>query len=113
MSKQRLRDTWLIHKHEAGVLALLYVTMTAIWLSFGLLLTHPLKNTAIVHNDQSVSKFKMPDRQIDQMIGKLPVSTALSRNICRTIRTDDQIHSRFFNQNGLYVDVAPEERDDL
>jgi|SwirhirootsSR2_FD_contig_51_4700475_length_1167_multi_2_in_0_out_0_1 undecaprenyl-diphosphatase len=62
MSKQRLRDTWLIHKHEAGVLALLYVTMTAIWLSFGLLLTHPLKNTAIVHNDQSISEWFVPHR---------------------------------------------------
>ncbi|HEY4610163.1 MAG TPA: hypothetical protein VIH06_13195, partial [Ilumatobacteraceae bacterium] len=57
MKKQRLRDTWLIHKHEAGVLALIYVAMTAVWLGIGLLLTHPLKNSFIVHNDQSVSEW--------------------------------------------------------
>jgi len=55
--QQRLRDTWLIHKHEAGVLGLIYVAMTAVWLGFGLLLTHPLKNSFIVHNDQSVSEW--------------------------------------------------------
>jgi membrane-associated phospholipid phosphatase len=57
MTKQRLRDTWLIHKHEAAVLGLIYVAMTAVWLGFGLLLTHPLKNSFIVHNDQSVSEW--------------------------------------------------------
>ena len=62
MSKQRLRDTWLIHKHEAAVLGLLYVTMTAVWFSFGWLLTHPLKNSAIVHNDQSMAEWFVPHR---------------------------------------------------
>ncbi|HEY5422786.1 MAG TPA: phosphatase PAP2 family protein [Ilumatobacteraceae bacterium] len=62
MSKQRLRDTWLIHKHEAAVLGLLYVTMTAVWFSFGWLLTRPLKNSAIVHNDQSMSEWFVPHR---------------------------------------------------
>ena len=62
MSKQRLRDTWLIHKHEAAVLGLLYVTMTAVWFSFGWLLTRPLKNSAIVHNDQSMAEWFVPHR---------------------------------------------------
>jgi len=62
MSKQRLRDTWLIHKHEAAVLGLLYVAMTAVWFSFGWLLTHPLKNSAIVHNDQSMAEWFVPHR---------------------------------------------------
>jgi len=62
MSKQRLRDTWLIHKHEAAVLGLLYVAMTAVWFSFGWLLTRPLKNSAIVHNDQSMSEWFVPHR---------------------------------------------------
>jgi membrane-associated phospholipid phosphatase len=57
MQKQRLRDTWLIRKHEAGVLALIYMAMTAVWLGFGFLLTHPLKNSFIVRNDQSVSEW--------------------------------------------------------
>src|SRR4051794_17868936 len=57
MQKHRLRDTWLIRKHEAGLLALIYLAMTAVWLGFGLLLTHPLKNSFIVHNDQSVSEW--------------------------------------------------------
>ena len=62
MPKQRLRDTWLIHKHEAAVLGLLYVAMTAVWFSFGWLLTRPLKNSAIVHNDQSMSEWFVPKR---------------------------------------------------
>jgi len=62
MPKQRLRDTWLIHKHEAAVLGLLYVTMTAVWFTFGWLLTHPLKNSAIVHRDQSISEWFVPKR---------------------------------------------------
>jgi len=63
MTKQpRLRDTWLIHKHEAAVLGLIYVAMTAVWFSIGWLLTRPLKHSAIVHNDESISKWFVPHR---------------------------------------------------
>jgi undecaprenyl-diphosphatase len=62
MPQQRLRDTWIIRKHEAAVLGLLYVAMTAVWFSFGWLLTRPLKNSAIVHNDQSMAEWFVPHR---------------------------------------------------
>ena len=55
--KQRLRDTWIIRKPEALTLLGLYVVMTAAWLAIGELLTHPLKDTWVVHNDQSVSEW--------------------------------------------------------
>jgi undecaprenyl-diphosphatase len=57
MPKQRLRDTWIIRKPEALTLAALYVAMTAVWVAIGLLLTHPLKNSWIVHTDQSISEW--------------------------------------------------------
>jgi len=55
--KQRLRDTWIIRKPEALTLLGLYVVMTGVWLGIGELLTHPLKDTWVVHNDQSVSEW--------------------------------------------------------
>ena len=55
--KQRLRDTWVVRRHEAMVLAAIYVAMTVAWLAIGELLTHPLKNTWIVRNDRSVSEW--------------------------------------------------------
>jgi membrane-associated phospholipid phosphatase len=57
VEKQRLRDTWIIRRQEAMILAGIYVAMTVVWLAFGELLTHPLKNSWIVHNDQSVSEW--------------------------------------------------------
>lgn len=62
MPKQRLRDTWIIRKPEAMVLAAIYVAMTAAWLAVGWLLTHPLKDTWIVHNDRSVSEWFVEKR---------------------------------------------------
>ncbi len=62
MPKQRLRDTWVIRKPEALTLAGLYVAITAVWVGVGLLLTHPLKNSWIVHTDQSVSEWFVRQR---------------------------------------------------
>ena len=62
MQKQRLRDTWIIRKPEALVLGVLYVAMTAVWVAVGWLLTHPLKNSWIVHTDQSVSEWFVRQR---------------------------------------------------
>ena len=57
MSEPRLRDTWLVRKHEAMVLAILYVTFTAAWFFVGWLLTHSLKSSWLVHTDQSISRW--------------------------------------------------------
>ena len=62
MTEHRLRETWLVRKHEALQLGIVYALLTAIWFSVGWLLTHPLKNSAIVHNDQSISEWFVKQR---------------------------------------------------
>lgn len=62
MSTPRIRDTWLVRRHEALLLGILYVTFTATWFIFGWLLTHPLKDSPIVHTDQSISKWFFDQR---------------------------------------------------
>ncbi|HEY0518355.1 MAG TPA: phosphatase PAP2 family protein [Ilumatobacteraceae bacterium] len=62
MPTTRLRDTWLVRKHEAMVLALIYAAFTAVWFGVGWLLTHPLKHSAIVRNDQSMSEWFVKHR---------------------------------------------------
>jgi len=57
MSEPRFRDTWLVRKHEGLVLAILYATFTAAWFCVGWLLTHSLKNSWLVHTDQSISRW--------------------------------------------------------
>ena len=57
MSEPRLRETWLVRKHEALVLGILYATFTAAWFLVGWLLTHSLKNSWLVHTDQSISRW--------------------------------------------------------
>jgi membrane-associated phospholipid phosphatase len=57
MSEPRLRETWLVRKHEAMVLGILYATFTAVWFFVGWLLTHSLKSSWLVHTDQSISRW--------------------------------------------------------
>ena len=57
MTTPRIRDTWLVRKHEAMQLGLIYAAFTAVWFSVGWLLTHSLKNSWIVHMDQSIAEW--------------------------------------------------------
>jgi membrane-associated phospholipid phosphatase len=57
MPTPRIRDTWLVRRHEALVLGILYVTMTVAWFLVGWLLTNPLKQSWIVHTDQSIARW--------------------------------------------------------
>jgi membrane-associated phospholipid phosphatase len=62
MADARLRDTWLIRRHEALVLGIVYALFTGIWFSIGWLLTHPLKDSSIVHADQSIAEWFVEQR---------------------------------------------------
>lgn len=55
MLKPRIRDTWLIHRHELLVLGILYAVFTGIWFAVGWLIINPLKDSSIVQLDQSIS----------------------------------------------------------
>lgn len=55
MPSSRIRDTWLLHRHETLVLGVLYVAFTGIWFVFGWLITNPFKDSSIVHLDHSIS----------------------------------------------------------
>jgi membrane-associated phospholipid phosphatase len=55
--RPRLRDTWLIGKREAATLLAIYAVFTGAWFTVGWVLTRPLKDSAVVHNDQSVSEW--------------------------------------------------------
>ena len=45
----RLRDTWVLRKHELATARIIYVAFSAAWFAVGWLLTHPLKDSFIVH----------------------------------------------------------------
>lgn len=62
MSTHRIRDTWLVRKLEALQLGILFVSFTAVWFAVGWLLTHPLKDSSIVHADQSISEWFVRQR---------------------------------------------------
>lgn len=62
MPKPRLRDTWILRKQEAITFGILYVGMSAIWFAFGWLLTHPLKDSWIVHTDDAVERWFVEQR---------------------------------------------------
>lgn len=62
MTSARIRDTWLIRRHEALELGVIYALITGIWFGFGWLLTHPLKDSSIVHTDQSISEWFVRQR---------------------------------------------------
>jgi undecaprenyl-diphosphatase len=62
MSTPRLRSTWLLRRHEALILGCVYALLTAIWFVVGYLLTHVLKNSAIVRADQSISEWFVKQR---------------------------------------------------
>jgi membrane-associated phospholipid phosphatase len=62
MTTPRTRDTWLVRKHEALQLGIIYVAFTAVWFSVGWLLTHSLKNSWIVHMDQSIAEWFVDQR---------------------------------------------------
>jgi membrane-associated phospholipid phosphatase len=57
MSTPRIRDTWLVRKHETVQLGIIFVAFTAVWFGVGWLLTRTLKNSWIVHMDQSISEW--------------------------------------------------------
>lgn len=62
MSTARLRNTWILRRHEALTLGLLYVLFTAVWFAVGWLLTHSMKNSSIVHADESISEWFVKQR---------------------------------------------------
>ena len=61
-STPRLRDTWLVRRSEALALLAFYLAFSAAWFAVGWLLTHPLKDSWIVHTDQSVSEWFVKQR---------------------------------------------------
>jgi undecaprenyl-diphosphatase len=62
MEKVRLRDTWVLRKHELARLGIIYVAFSVTWFVFGWLLTHPLKHSFIVHTDESISRWFVKQR---------------------------------------------------
>jgi membrane-associated phospholipid phosphatase len=57
MEKVRLRDTWVLRKHELARLGIIYVAFSAAWFAVGWLLTHPLKDSFVVHDDESIARW--------------------------------------------------------
>lgn len=62
MSTPRLRNTWLLRRHEALTLGCLYAVFTGVWFVVGWSLTHPLKDSSIAHTDQSISEWFVRQR---------------------------------------------------
>ncbi|MEY2444019.1 MAG: hypothetical protein QOE00_599 [Ilumatobacteraceae bacterium] len=86
MSEPRLRDTWVLRKHEALVLVALYATFTAVWSAVGWLLTRPLKSSWIVHTDQAVSRWFV-SRRTPTMNSLTYIGSMLSDTVVKVIVT--------------------------
>ncbi len=86
MSEPRLRDTWLVRKHEALVLGILYAAFTTTWFAVGWALTHPLKNSWIVHADQSISKWFV-DRRTPTMNSLTFIGSMMADTMVKIIVT--------------------------
>jgi undecaprenyl-diphosphatase len=86
MATPRLRDTWLLRRHEAAVLGALYVLITAIWVGVGLLLKHPLKDSSIVHTDESISRWFV-DRRTSTWNSLTHIGSLLSDTLVKILVT--------------------------
>ncbi len=86
MSNQRIRDTWLIGKHEAKVLAALYIAFTAVWFVVGWALTSPFKDSWIVRSDQSVAEW-FADGRTDGLNSLSYVGSMLSDTLVKIVVT--------------------------
>ena len=62
MKNVRLRDTWVLRKHELARLGIIYVAFSAAWFVCGWLLTHPLKYSFIVNTDESIARWWVKQR---------------------------------------------------
>jgi membrane-associated phospholipid phosphatase len=62
MERAHVRDTWLLRRHELSMFGIVYVAFSAAWFVVGWTLTHPLKDSFIVHSDQSISRWFVEQR---------------------------------------------------
>ena len=62
MKNVRLRDTWVLGKHELARLGIIYVAFSASWFVVGWLLTHALKHSFIVNTDESIARWWVKQR---------------------------------------------------
>ena len=53
----RLRDTWPLDRHDAGVLVGAYALMVAVWFGIGRLVTGPLEDTWLIQADRDASEW--------------------------------------------------------
>ena len=59
---ERLRDTWLLHWREIGLLTGCYVALTGIWSAIGWLIVHPLDDTEVVRTDVRLANWFVDQR---------------------------------------------------
>jgi len=57
-----LRDTWPIHRRQTVQLVVGWAVLTVAWIGLGKLITGPLADSAIVHNDQRVANWMVDHR---------------------------------------------------
>ena len=86
MGKGRLRDTWVLRKHELARLGIIYVAFTAAWFAVGWLLTHPLQDSFIVHNDERISRWFV-DRRTPGLNSLSFVGSMLSDTVVKILVT--------------------------
>jgi membrane-associated phospholipid phosphatase len=86
MSTSRIRDTWLVRRHEALMLGILYAAFTAVWFIPGWLLTHPLKDSWIVRNDQSISEW-FADHRTSRWNSLTYIGSMLSDTVVKIVVT--------------------------
>ena len=59
---ERLRDTWLLHWREIGLLLACYVALTGIWSAIGWTIVHPLDDTEVVRTDMRLANWFVDQR---------------------------------------------------
>lgn len=86
MEKVRLRDTWVLRKHELARLGIIYVAFSAAWFAVGWLLTHPFKDSFIVHNDERISRWFV-DKRTPRLNSLSFVGSMLSDTVVKILVT--------------------------
>lgn len=86
MPDQPIRGTWLIRRREALELLVIYAAFTAAWFVVGWLLTHVLKDSSIVHADQSTAEWFV-ERRTPRLDSLSFAGSMLSETIVKVIVT--------------------------
>ncbi len=86
MHSPRIRETWLLRRHQAGALAVTLVSFILVWFAFGWLLTRTFADSWLVHLDESVARWFV-DRRTDGLNSLSFIGSMLADTVVKIVLT--------------------------